>query len=216
MIEKMMEAIQAKYKCKPVDAGVFAKVVIEGANFVIKAYDVEGLGRVATVSMKRLIGLWEMQSLIITPYEVDMPIYYYNRHREKGSYIYRVEVFDTQMNAIDTAPFNEVIEKYANIPDVPQAERWYDDVKLPICLVKKVDKKNKADLEPVAWEHFKTYFDLLEKAPACKKTEKKKKATKFVDALCKQSGIAVVEIFIANYGEQITAKLCNEVLFGLK
>ena len=216
MIEKMMEAIQAKYKCKPVDAGVFAKVVIEGANFVIKAYDVEGLGRVATVSMKRLIGLWEMQSLIITPYEVDMPIYYYNRHREKGSYIYRVEVFDTQMNAIDTAPFNEVIEKYANIPDVPQAERWYDDVKLPICLVKKVDKKNKADLEPVAWEHFKTYFDLLEKAPTCKKTEKKKKATKFVDVLCKQSGIAVVEIFIANYGEQITAKLCNEVLFGLK
>lgn len=216
MINKMMDAIQEKYTCKPVDAGVFAKVVIEGANFVIKGYDVEGLGRVATIQMKRLIGLWEMQSLIITPYQVDMPIYYCNRHREKGSYIYRVEMFDTQMNAMETSDFQRVIDKYANIPNEPQGKRWYDEIKLPVCLVKKVEKKNKADLEPLAWEYFKVYLDLLEKAAGCKKTEKKKKTTVFVNELCKHRGLAVVEIFYANYGDKVTSKLCNEVLFGLK
>lgn len=216
MIKKMMEEIQSKYKCTPVDAGVFAKVVIDGANFQINAYDVEGLGRVSTVQMKRLVGLWEMQSLIINPLEVDMPIYYYNRHREKGNYIYRVELFDTQMNPMELDALQAVVEKYASIPDEPQNERWYDSMKLPVSLVKKVGKKNKEELEPLAWEHFKTYFDKLENASACKEAEKKKKAKVFVDELCKQSGLAVVEIFLGNYGENVVTKLCNEVLFGMK
>ena len=56
MISKIMEEIKSRYNCKKKDAGVFAKVVIDGANFVIEAYDMEGVGRVATVSMKRLVG----------------------------------------------------------------------------------------------------------------------------------------------------------------
>lgn len=212
----MIDEIKSKYTCIAVDADVFAKVMIDGAKFRINAYDVEGMGRVATVEMKRLVGLWEMQSLIITPFHKDMPIYYYNRHREKGKYIYRVEVFDTQFNSVDVSGMSEVVEKYASLPDDPQNERWYDEIKLPVCAVKKVEKKNKEDLSPMIWEHFKAYMDLLATAQDCKASEKKKKVVVFVDELCEKSGIAIVEIFIANYGEQIAKKLANEVLFGLK
>lgn len=216
MIQKMIEEIKAKYTCKTVDAGVFANVVIEGAKFKICAYDVQGIGRVATVEMKRLIGLWEMQSLIITPYQKDMPIYYYNRHREKGNYIYRVEVFNTQLNDIDVLDMSNVVEKYASLPDEVQNERWYDYLKLPVSAVKKVDKKSKEELSPMIWEHFDAYMKLLDKAAECKPSEKKKKVSVFTKALLENSGIAIVEIFIANYGEKVTEKLVNEVLFGLK
>lgn len=215
MIQKMMEAIKSKYTCKAVDAGVFAKVVIDGANFKIEAYDVAGIGRVATVQMKRLIGFWEMQSLIITPFEKDMPIYYYNRHREKGNYFYRWEVFDTQLNPINMDSMFAVVGKYSSFPDELQNERWYDYLKLQ-GLVKKVPKNEKESLSPMVLEHFESYMGMLEQAASCKSTEKKKKVAVFVDELCKQSGIAIVEIFIANYGENIATKLCNEVLFGLK
>ena len=215
MIQKMMEAIKSKYACKAVDAGVFAKVVIDGANFKIDAYDVAGVGRVATVQMKRLVGFWDMQSLIITPFEKDMPIYYYNRHREKGNYIYRVEVFDTQLNPVGMEDMAEVIEKYSSLPEDPQNERWYDYLKLQ-SVVKKVPKNEKESLSPMIWEHFECYMAMLDKAADCKATEKKKKVTVFVNELSKQSGIAIVEIFIANYGENVAEKLCNEVLFGLK
>ena len=216
MIQRMLEEIQSKYVCEKQDADVFEKVVIDGATFRIHAYNAKGLGRVATVEMKRLIGFWDMQSLIITPFEKDMPIYYYNRHREKGHYIYRVEVFDTQFHPIDAAPMAEVVEKYSSLPDEPQNERWYDGYKLPVCAVKKVEKKRKEDLSPMIWEHFCAYMDMLEKAPECKPVEKKKKVNAFVKELCEKSGIAIVEIFIANYGDAVTAKLANEVLFGLK
>lgn len=215
MINKIMEEIKSRYSCKKKDAGVFAKVVIDGANFVIEAYDVAGVGRVATVTMKRLVGFWDMQSLIITPYEKDMPIYYMNRHREKGNYIYRTEVFDTQFETVDLSSLDAVVEQYAQIADEPQNERWYDEKKLHSA-VKKVPKAKKEELTPLIWEHVRAYLDLLDKAPTVKAAEKKKKTTVFVDELSKQSGIAVVEIFIANYGENVTAKLCNEVLFGLK
>lgn len=216
MIQKMIEELKSRYACKTQEIGIFEKVHIDGAVFRIHAYEMKGLGRVATVEMKRLIGLWEMQSLIITPYEKDMPIYYYNRHREKGKYIYRVELFDTQMNPVDTTVLAEVLAKYTNITEEHQNERWYDTIKLPGSAVKSVEKKQKEELSPMIWEHFSTYMQLLESAHECKPSEKRKKTRVFVDELCEKSGIAIIEIFLANYGKQVTKKLANEVLFGMK
>ena len=214
MIQKMLEEIKSNYACKTQDTGVFEKVYIDGAKFLIKAYDMKGLGRVSTVEMKRLVGFWDMQSLIITPYEKDMPIYYYNRHREKGKYIYRVELFDTQMNPVDVVSLEEVVAKHSNLSDVPQNERWYDTMKLPASAVKTAKKKE--ELSDIAWEHFCGYMKLLANAKEVKPTEKKKKTKVFVDELCRQSGIAIIEIFLGNYGDKVTEKLANEVLFGLK
>ena len=215
MIQKMMEEIQSKYNCKAVNAEVFEKVVIEGAKFKISAFDVKEVGRVATVEMKRLIGLWEMQSLIITPHEKDMPIYYYNRHREKGNYVCRVEMFDTQLNEIVVSDFIELEKKYDILQDLEQSERWYDDMKL-YGAVKKVEKSKKEELTPYIFEHFQTYMNMLENVQSCKIMQKKKRITTFVDMLCEKSGIAIIEIFLANYGPKVTEKLAKEVLFGLK
>ena len=214
MIQRMLEEIKSKYACKTQDTGVFENVYIDGAKFHICAYNMKGLGRVATVQMKRLIGLWEMQSLIITPHEKDMPIYYYNCHREKGKYMYRVEMFDTQMDPVEVSLLEAVVEKHAQLEDVPQNERWYDTMKLSANAVKTAKKKEA--LSDMAWEHFSAYMQLLEEAKECKPVEKKKKAKAFVDKLCKESGIAIIEIFIGNYGDKVTEKLANEVLFGLK
>ena len=214
MIQKMIDELKSRYACKTQDTGVFEKVFIDGAKFRINAYEMRGLGRVATVEMKRLIGLWDMQSLIITPFEKDMPIYYCNRHHEKGKYIYRVEMFDTLFDAVDVSDLETVVEKYAELSDVPQNERWYDEMNLPASTVKTAKKKEA--LSPIMWEHFETYLKLAENAHECKPSEMKKKVRVFVDELCQKSGIAIIEIFIANYGDKVTEKLANEVLFGLK
>ena len=211
----MLEVIQSKYNCKAVNAGVFEKVMIEGAKFRISAFDVRGVGRVATIDMKRLIGLWEMQSLIITPYEKDAPIYYYNRHREKGNYIYRVEMFDTQLDTIEVSEMINVEQKYKALPDEEQNERWYEEIKL-YGAVKKVEKSKKEELSPLILEHFQAYMTMLENAPNCKSLQKKKRVTTFVKELCEKCGVAIIEIFLANYGPKVTEKLANEVLFGLK
>ncbi len=216
MIQRMLEEIKSKYVCEKQDADIFEKVMIDGAAFHISTYNAKGLGCVTTVEMKRLIGLWEMQSLIITPYEKDMPIYYYNRHREKGHYIYRVDVFGAEFQQMDVSAMVDVVEKYAGLPEEPQKEHWYDEYKLPVGVVKKVPKNRKEDLAPMIWEHFCAYMDMLELAPVCKPAEKKKKVNAFVKELCAKGGIAIIEIFNGTYNKKVTEKLANEVLFGLK
>lgn len=216
MIQRMLEEIKSKYVCEKQDADVFEKVVIDGATFRINAYNAKGLGRVATVEMKRLIGFWDMQSLIITPFEKDMPIYYYNRHRNKGSYICHLEAFCGKYEQMDFSAMTDVIEKYTSLPDEPPFELWYDEYKLPVCAIKKVEKKRKEELSPLVWEHFRAYMDILENAPVCKPVEKKKRFNSFVKQLCENGGIAVVDIFNATYNKKVTEKLANEVIFGLK
>lgn len=215
MIYKMLEDIKSKYECTPVDAGVFAKLTIQGAKTVIQAYDVAGVGRVALAEMTQLFGLVRMQTLIINPMEKDMPIYHVNRHIAKGNDFFRVEVFDTQMNPLEMTALEAVNVKYPSIPDEPQNERWYDDMKLT-SMVKKMKKNRKEEMDALIQEHFHVYMDMLAKADDCKRSQKKKKASIFVDALVQQSGFPLIEVFIGNYGTQITQKLCNEVLFGLK
>lgn len=216
MIQRMLEEIKSKYVCEKQDADVFEKVVIDGATFRINAYNAKGLGRVATVEMKRLIGFWDMQSLIITPFEKDMPIYYYNRHRNKGSYICHLEAFCGKYEQMDFSAMTDVIEKYTSLPDEPAFELWYDEYKLPVCAIKKVEKKRKEELSPLVWAHFRAYMDILENAPVYKPVEKKKRFNSFVKQLCENGGIAVVDIFNATYNKKVTEKLANEVIFGLK
>lgn len=216
MIQKMLEAIQSKYVCEKQDADVFSKVVIDGATFRINAYDAKGLGHVATVEMKRFIGSWDMQSLIITPFEKDMPIYYYNRHRNKGEYICRLEAFCGKYEQVDFSAMEAVLEKYAALPEEAPFDLWYNEYKLPVCAIKKVAKNQKESLSPMIWDHFSAYMDVLETAPECKPTEKKKRFNAFVKQLCENGGIAVVDIFYATYKQQVTEKLAFEVLFGLK
>lgn len=216
MIQRMLEEIKSKYVCEKQDADVFEKVVIDGATFRISAYNAKGLGRVATVEMKRLIGLWEMQSLIVTPFEKDMPIYYYNRHRKKGQYICRLELFGGKYEQIDFSAMADAIGKYANLPDEQLDEQWYEEYKLPVCVMKKVEKNRKEELLPMVWEHFSAYMNLLETAPVCKPADKKKRFNAFVKQLCEKGGIGVIDIFNATYNQKVTEKLANEVLFGLK
>ena len=166
--------------------------------------------------MKRLIGFWDMQSLIITPFEKDMPIYYYNRHRNKGSYICHLEAFCGKYEQMDFSAMTDVIEKYTSLPDEPAFELWYDEYKLPVCAIKKVEKKRKEELSPLVWAYFRAYMDILENAPVCKPVEKKKRFNSFVKQLCENGGIAVVDIFNATYNKKVTEKLANEVIFGLK
>ena len=59
-------------------------------------------------------------------------------------------------------------------------------------------------------------MNMLANSENCKASKKKKRVAAFVEELCEKSGIAIIEIFLANYGPKVTEKLAYEVLFGLK
>ena len=215
MTNKMLESIKKDYTLKKVDAGVFTKLTIQGAAVRTEAYDIEGLGRVSAIRLKCFFGFLKMDTLIINPLEKDMPIYYYNRLFAKGADTYRVELLDSQLAPVSLDALSAIKERYGHIADEMVQEKWYDEFRLPESTIKKASKKMTSEIDTMAMEYMEAYMEVLKEAPSCKATQKKKKALSFVNGLAKQGGMSVVDIFIANYGEKITSKLCHEVLFGI-
>ena len=216
MIEKIFEEIESKYTCTAVDVGDFKDVRVEGAKIQVAAYDVEEFGRMSTVSVRGFLGLWKMQSVILNPMEVDMPIYYYHRHDKKGNELCMVEIIDTFLNKREMASLTAVLDQYKSIPDLEVKENWYDEIKLSCGFLKSVKKSEEAVLDELTLAHLREYLKLAEIAPKCGKTRKKEAASDFVEGLVEQSGIAVLQLFRSYYDKKVATKLCRDILFGMK
>ena len=216
MINYFLAELKKQYECKQIDVGDFKEVKVEGSKITIEAYDLEGLGRVSTVEVIGFLKLWKMQSVIINPLEKDAPIYYYHRHNRKGRDICKIEVLDMLLEVREIAEFNDVLEKYADIRDLEDKPNWYDEIKMPSCILKTIKKTETEKLDEVAKDHFSAYLQVLNTSPACGKTRKKECVKEFTDGLVEESGIAVLQLFRSYYPKNVAKALCLDVLFGMK
>jgi len=215
VIRKMLAEIQNTYKCEKVDIGVFDTVKAEGSTFHIEAYDAKDMGRVTLVEMTGFLKLWKAQSFFITPLDKDAPVFYYHRHLRKGNDVLKIEIINTWLKRVELAELNAAQEKHSNVPDAEDKEEWYEDLKLPQTILKRVKKEETAQLDVVAEDYFHAYMKEVENSKECERAQKKQKVEKLVKGLAEQSGIAIVQFFLAYYDHNVAAKLCKDVLFGI-
>lgn len=214
MIRKMLAEIQNVYKCEKVDIGVFDTVKAEGSTFHIEAYDAKDMGRVTLVEMTGFLKLWKAQSFFITPLDKDAPVFYYHRHLRKGNDVMKIEIINTFLKRMDLVELDAVQEKHNDVPEVEDKEEWYDELKLPQTILKRVKKEESARLDIVAEDYFHAYMKEVEKSKACERSQKKQKVEKLVKGMAEQSGMAITQFFLSYYDHNVTAKLCKDVIFG--
>jgi len=99
---------------------------------------------------------------------------------------------------------------------VEDKEEWYDEMKLPQSTVKRVKKEEGALLDAVVEDYFAAYMKEVEKSKDCERSQKKQKVEKLVKGLAEQSGMAITQFFLSYYDHNVTAKLCTDVLFGIR
>lgn len=212
----MLEEIQKVYKCQKVDIGVFDTVKAEGSTFHIEAYDAENMGRVTIVEMTGFLKLWKAQSMFITPLDKDAPIFYYHRHGRKGNDVLKIEIINTWLKRGALEELTAIQEKYSHIPDAEDKEEWYEEMKLPQTILKRVKKEEAAQLDAFVEDYFNAYMNEVQKAKECERSQKKQKVDKLVKGLAENSGMAIVQFFLAYYDHNVAAKLCKDVLFGTR
>ena len=74
MTATLLNKIGERYPLKAIDAGEFASLSAAGMKFEISAYYAEGLGHVSVMRAKGFFGLMKMDTLIINPVEIDLPL----------------------------------------------------------------------------------------------------------------------------------------------
>jgi len=216
VVRKMLEEVQKMYKCKKVDIGVFDTVKAEGSTFHIEAYDAQDMGRVTLVEMTGFLKLWKAQSFFITPLDKDAPVFYYHRHGRKGNDVLKIEIINTWLKRVNLEELSKVQEKHVDVPEVEDKEEWYEDMKLPQTILKRVKKEEGAILDTVAEDYFAAYMKEVEKSKDCERSMKKQKVEKLIKGLSEESGMAITQFFLSYYDHNVTAKLCTDVLFGTR
>ena len=212
MIEKMLSVIDAKFPLTEADTGDFQKLKANGMKFSIRAYTAEGLGWVSVMTASGFFGLMKMDTLIINPTDVDMPLLSYDRVHAMGNDTLIFELYDTLVGDTDLAKLEEVKQQAKYLPDHDLGAHWYDSIKLAGSISKKGKRAQTPELDALTYEHFEAYLN-TPAADTADKAQKRERSASYVDGLLRNGG-PPTKVFQKTLGEDATAKLFRLVLFG--
>ncbi len=212
MTNKILDILKTRFTLTPIDAGDMATLKASGMTFKVEAYLAEGLGHVSVMRAKGFFGLMKMDTLIINPTELDLPLYSYDRILAMGNDTLIVELYDTLVGNYSENGMIAVKEEFASLPERDPGEHWYDSIKLPSSISKK-GKKITSELDKMTLEHFKSYLSSSD-IPVEDTESKKEKAAVYVNGLLEKGGPST-DVFKKQLGIEKTTKLFREILFGI-
>ena len=213
MTKKLLEIIGEKYPMTEIPAGEFATLKASGLKFKVSAYCAEGLGHVSVMTASGFFGLMKMDTVMITPTELDLPLYSYDRIYAMGNDTLIVELYDTLTCELDASALCGAKAEFAHLPERDAGEHWYDSIKLKESISKKGKKSHTPALDELTLKHFNAYLGLSVTAPS--DTEKKRERTEYyVNGLLERGGPST-DVFKKALGKEKTEELFKKVLFGI-
>lgn len=214
MTNQLLKILSERYPLTELPIGEMAAMKASGMKFTIQAYRAEGLGHVSVMHAKGFFGLMKMDTLIINPKDVDLPLYSYDRIFAMGNDTLIVELYDTMVVKADMGALNEVKARYASLPERDPGEHWYDAIKLEESISKKGKKMFTSAFDELTKAHFNAYLD-SKKERVVDASAKAEKASYYVEGLLEKGGPST-DVFKKSIGEEKTAELFRKVLFGTK
>ena len=215
MIQKMLRTITAKHHLNAITIGEYAKMKVGVMNFQIWAFHAEGLGHVSAMTASGMFGLMKMDTLIINPMRVDMPLFSYDRVHAMGNDTLIFELYDTLLGQTDLHALEDVKAAHAALPDHDLGKHWYDDIKLPQSLSKKGKKAQTPAFDALTEEYLDAFLSCCQAAAPTETAKKREKGSVYVEGLLTHGGPST-DVFKKAIGEDKTAQLFRYVLFVTK
>ena len=124
----------------PKDLGEDARRSKRGMTFETKSWEIRGIGHLCVMRMNAFFGLMKMETIVIAPFEADLPLYNADWVKAFGNETQMAELYDTQLEPWPEASqekFGKIKAAFADLPDAPTGEHWYDSVLYPCTIHKK-------------------------------------------------------------------------------
>ncbi len=209
-VNELVTLLGEKYPLEKVSSSPYESFKLKGMSFSVNAYKAWGLGHVSLMSSRGFFGLMKMDTLIIVPDEMDLPLFSYDRIKAMGNDTLIFELYDTLLTPFDSPELERIKEKYSFLPEMKNEKRWYESLRLPVCVAKRSKDSKAGDL--LAQEYFSAFL-----STECGKTwdieKKREKSRAYVDGLIKNGGTST-DVFRKKFGDEKTADLFRRVLFS--
>lgn len=211
MLEKIVDGFVSKYDLKEVETGEFSDFKVSVLNFKAKAYEGD-FGHVSCLNAKGLFGLMNMETVVINPFNKDMPLYSIDYIKAFGNNKLFLEQYDTNVNdSRKEEGFNRIIERYKQYLVPKKKAYWYDDIRYESSVT--FNTKDNEKLMNIINEYTDEYLTLLDKASDCDRKMKKEKARKYSRGLIENGGPAT-DSFVSAFGKDKTKQFFDTIMFG--
>ena len=214
MTDRILNIIGSKYPLTEIDCGDFAGMKVSGMSFKISAYKAEGLGHVSVMRATGMMGLMRMDTLMINPTDLDLPLYSYDRIFAMGNDTLITELYDTTVTPFPDETLMGAKAEYGLIPERDPGEHWYDHLKLRSSISKKGKKKHTHALDELTLRHIEAYLNATD-ALVTDHEVKQDKTRTYVNGLIERGGPST-DVFKKAIGEEKTRELFENILFGTK
>ena len=188
-----VESLGRYFDLVPKDLGEDSRRSKRGMIFETKSWEIRGVGHLCVLRMNAFLGLMKMETVVIAPFEADLPLYNADWVKAFGTETQIAELYDTQLEPWteeSQGKFLAIKTGFDNLPDAPSGEHWYDSVLYPCSLHKKgkglTDRFNK-----VAGEYTDVCVAELAAAEKCPADLKKARVSEFAHKLVANDGPAV-------------------------
>ena len=124
----------------PGNIGADAHLSKRGMTFDTKSCEINGVGHLCVMRMNAFMGLMKMETIVIAPTKVDMPLFNVDWVSAFGTETLIAELYDTQVEPWPgeaQKKFEEIQEEYLDVEDNESGEHWYDSVLYPVSIHKK-------------------------------------------------------------------------------
>lgn len=213
MIEKLLTAVHSAYPLTEIDAGEYRSLKANAMRFRIRAFQASGLGHVSVMTASGFFGLMKMDTLIINPTEIDMPLLSYDRVHAMGNDTLIYELYDTTAEKTELPAISQAKQDGSALPDHDLGEHWYDSIKRSESLSKKGKKVHTIPFDMLTKNYMDAFLRDCTAAAGCDPDAKRKRSSVYVEGLLTHGGPST-DVFKKALGDEKTGQLFRYVLFG--
>lgn len=207
MIDSLLKKINTMYPLKEITS---KDLEVSKMNFHIVQYYAKNLGNVSVMQGKN--SLMKTDTLIINPFEKDVPLFSYDRVKVLFKDSLYCELFETRVDSDKIPEFIKDLGKL-NKYNIKLKSSWYDDILYKESIHSKTSKLHSKYLDESSNKFFNAYLKWSIQARNCDRYLKKAKAKEYTENLLQKGGPST-DLFIKEKGIEFTEKLFREVLFG--
>ena len=215
MVNKLLAAIGEHYPLTEISAGEYARLKANGMTFSVRAFQAADLGWVSVMTATGFFGLMKMDTLIIHPTAIDMPLLSYDRVHAMGNDTLIFELYNTTLGTAALSATAIVKQDGSVLPDHDLGSHWYDSIKLPESLSKKGKKLHTVAFDVLTMNYMKAFLSDCTGAAPCDADAKRDKGSIYAEGLLTHGGPST-DVFKKALGEEKTAYLFRHILFGTK
>lgn len=211
--------LEKNFKVTQIDLGDKSKLKLNSfMKFNIAQYDIENIGNLSIMKMN--MGIMQMLSFVITPYEKNLPLLSADYMYILGNRKIYLEIYDLVENKDDNyttllSELQSTIEKFASLENIEASEAWYDSL-LTVTTYKSGKIKDDETFSALLTDNLQVYLDSAKSFPLLdeiQKSTKKEITVDYTNGLIEKGGIPT-NIFKKSLGEENTRKFFDNIFFG--